>query len=229
MKQQEIYQSNSIYKAFPDWDQVFNKNERGVLLPIGLVSFSAFDNNYDDQVLIALPIEPEEGLIGDNTGEYGNETCSDIWLSYSYVDGKWQLDCDIRLFMKEHPDWCDDENMLNYYQETISYFKKVKNFYQKNGFIQYCDIENPNIEYKEDLITLGGLTPSGQNWDAYAGYPYTFNETFGEDELTLFNSQGDKYQYIGTVSEYYYKDGGDTAHFFYEPKSKNVRLVVDYS
>lgn len=231
LQARHVSQRSTFFRPFPDPRRLLSERCRDLLLPVGVVAYKKFDPRFDHAVLIALPVEPESDYLGSGREavQYHTESCRENWLGYSLKrSGLWDVDCDLRFFEKHAPGHGD--LMDDHYAAIHARFAKAKAYFKEHGCLQYHLHLPPDGTYSDEpLMSLGGRTPCGQNWDAYDDTLERLNEGTDEEDIVIRNRAGHRYQYIGTVTEYLFKGCGDTAHFFYEPRSKNVRLVVDYS
>jgi hypothetical protein len=228
LEQTTITTKTSLFRPFPDPKRILSERSHDLLLPVGVVAYKKFDPRFDHAVLIALPVEPKFDLLGAGRGAYYTESCRENWLGYSLTQDRWDVDCDLRFFERHSSE--DVASMERYYQAIHARFAKARAYFKAHGVLQgRLDAPPDGTDCSEALMFLGGPTPCGQNWAAYDEELIWLNEGTDEEDVAIFNKAGYRYQYIGTVSEDPFKGHGDTAHFFYEPQTKSVRMVVDYS
>lgn len=211
MELKKIYGDCDIFEAFPEYgDMLSSSKEEEHLLPIGVVDFKYFDKESNDKVLIAIPLNIP---LDENA----------LFIEYYLYDGKWKLDDGVEIE--------EDEVYKKEGLEEKKRFEMAKLFYKKNNFLQYPIEEEADLERKDELIDIGGNTPCGQNWDAYleVEHEYRESEEFGEEEIIIFDNEGNQYTYIGQLTQYYYTDAGGSVIIFYEPKKKRVLLTFDMS
>jgi hypothetical protein len=218
-----VRKKSTLFRPFPDARRILAERSRPYLLPIGVVNYQKFNPRFAHSVLIALPVEPQEDYLGTGreARKYHTESCQENWLGYSLKKERWDVDCDLRFF-SENP-W-----ESAFYEKTHAHFLKVKNFYKKHGFIQYPIDRKPIGCRGEDLMQVGGPVFMG-NWVDHDKTVTWYDKRTRNESVVIFNRRGHPYHFIGRVTEYYFKGVGDTALFFYEPRSRNVRVVVDYS
>ncbi len=215
----KTYKNCEHYQAFQEIDNLFSSDtEKQHLLPVGIVNFQSFDKNSDDKVLIAIP---------NGIPLYENS----LLVSYSLIDGKWELDKDLELDIPS-------EGKKKKYENS-------KSFFSKHGFLQYRLDDTPNEERKIELIELGGNPPCGQNWnDCFeADHEYRLqgkiiryddllslsDEDFDKVELLVFDESKNPYTYIGHIETDNYVRSDSWMIIFYEPIRKRVLLTFEFS
>jgi hypothetical protein len=229
LQRRDVSTRSTFFRPFPDPRRILSERCRDLLLPVGVVAYKKFDPRFDHAVLIALPVEPECDYLGSGRSEYHTDSCRENWLGYSLKrNGLWDVDCDLRFFEKHASKASGSDYLDHYYAAIHARFARAKSFFKTHGCLEH-DLHLPPDGSRLALMSLGGRTPCGQNWDAYDETLERIDKGTDEEDVLMRNKAGHRYQYVGTVKEYLFKDCGDSAHFFYEPRSKNVRMVVDYS
>lgn len=238
MAVKELFTNSDFYTAFPDPNSVFaSAKEKEFLVPIGVLSKYYFDTSVDDDVLLAMPIEAVDGLIGESTFEYHTATCCENWLSYSLVNGKWELDCDEKYFLgsDKNADWVSE-----LYAESKTHFAKAKAYFLKHA--ELCLLTSRESKPpKQPLIELGGNAFGLSNWYNYVGdMPHLIVEKMAQidpsepeemcETVVMLNNDNQEYMYLGCVWSYLYI-APQTAwvHFFYDARQKRVLMTFDYS
>lgn len=238
MMARQLFENTDFYTAFPDQDAVFeSEKEKDFLVPIGLLSKNYFDSSIDNDVLIAIPIEAVDGLIGESTFEHHTPTCCENWLSYSFINGKWKLDCDERYFLgsDKQVDWVQES-----YAQSKAHYAEAKDYFlkQKELVLLSSRDENPP---KQPLIELGGDAFALANWYSYVGnMPHRIVEKMARiapsepeemlETVVMLNSDNQEYRYLGCVWSYLYINPQTAwVHFFYDPQQKRMLMTFDYS
>ena len=221
----DYFYDTADFTAFPEPETYFHSEiEKEYLLPIATIKHGG------DIVLIAAPVEPEEGIIGEYSQDFYNETCRENWVSYSLVDGKWKLDCDSRFFQKGNPKYMSK----SWYPETTSYYNLAKSFYKDNEFLQYGlkSSTKPDQEYKVPLFHLGGIAEKNSNWYNSSNFHHklSFNAEFQKEEVVILDQNNVEYEYLGYFSSYYYMyPQAGVILVFFHPIKKQVLLTYDYT
>jgi len=234
----KIFENNNIYSAFPDPDLFLkSEKEKEFLVPIGLISKDYFDFQIDHDILIAIPIEAVDGLIGESTEAHHTETCRENWLSYSLVNGCWELDCDVDYFLGNDmsEDWIKEpyDQSRKFYSSAKEYFNEHKNLILLSS--------NDAQPHKQSLIDLGGDAFAMGNWFSFIGeMPHKVVKKMAKidpkqpaelcETVVMLNGNEQEYVYLGCVWSYLYINPQSAwVHFFYDRHSKRVLMTFDYS
>lgn len=220
-----FYSDNEDFLAFPESDDVFYSNfEKEVLLPIALIKHKG------DEVLIAAPIEPEEGLIGEEIKRHYNDTCRENWISYTLVDKKFKLDCCEDFFRKGSTRYLSK----NWYPDVLSYYAMAKDFYKNNGYLNYKlskDL-NADINHRQPLFNTGCIAKERSNWHVFTDVKYKtrYDIQEKEEEVVVLDEMDREYDYLGYFDSFIYMlPQTYILHVFYHSKKKQVLLTFEYS
>ncbi len=217
--QRNIYHNEAGFTAFPSTEQVAYNDQQ--LLPIGLLSYQAFDATSQQQILIAVP-----AVQGTFDGDYP-------YLSYSLTADGWQM----------------DDTSVEFFGEEFScyhdYFNQAQDFFGHHEMLTYS-LEAEGS--KQALFELGGQPPLGCNWDANLYDEMAENEeldhyfdvmdeeegvefeTMSTREIVYLDEDTDQeYVYLGQFSYDTYLDGGGECIVFYQPELKKVLVVAEFS
>ena len=214
-----IVEEKDTYIPFPTQDSsLFDPK---FLLPIGLLSYSQFDEGSNEKILIAIP-----NTQGTFDGDYP-------FITYSLTNKGWLLDDE---YSEAAEDKCE-ENYTNYYHKAQEFFKQNKHL-----------TNNLDAGDKSPLFELGGQPPLGQNWDSELfdemednpeldNYYDVMDEESGSEfeimstrEITYFDEELEKeFIFLGKFSYDTYLDGGGDCIVFYQPELKKVMVVAEFS
>lgn len=235
---QKLFKNTEFYSAFPDPEAVFaSGKEKEFLVPVGLLSKSYFGSFIDNDILLAIPIEAIDGLIGESTPSFHNATCRENWLSYSLKNGKWELDCRRGYFLGNDKkiDWVQES-----YHKSKKYYSEAKDYFI--GHEQLCLLTSKDqCPPKQPLIELGGEAFALANWYSYIeDMPHRIVDKIAKidpaepedicETVVMLNSDGYEYIYLGCVWSYLYINPQTAwVHFFYDSQQKRVLMTFDYS
>ena len=215
--EREIFQAENLYTPFPSNGLVsFDSSQ---LIPIGILSYNAFDSTVLNQVLIAVP-----NLQGIPDGDYGA-----ITYSFDSECNKWQLD----------EEFLNDAKLEDH-DFHLDIYEKTKLFFNENGFI----VESGN---KKPLFVIGGQPPLGQNWDSvlydeagdnpeldhYDEVMTNLNDPEFEymstrEVVYLDEESEDEYIFLGSFRDTPYLDLAGCLMVFYQPELNKVMLAIEY-
>lgn len=137
------------FRAFPKPSDVFTDpvdRHSEFLLPLATISLRHLSPDWDENIHVAMPIEPAAGwgCVGERSKEYHNYLCRPNWIGYHLVEGKLQLACNFRYFhkeyFKEHPP--KDQHAKNeiddlgtHYVETRLEFDCRRQYFREHGLL----------------------------------------------------------------------------------------------
>lgn len=233
-----IFENNALYTAFPDAEShLKSATEKAFLVPIGMLSKNHFDPPIENDILIAIPIEAVDGLIGESTKAYHTDTCKENWLSYSLVGKHWQLDCDAHYFLghNKEEDWVQE-----LYNQSRQHYALAKDYFEQNKHLILLS-SNDHQPPKQALIQLGGNAFALSNWYSYIEeMPHKIVEKMLQidpnepeelcETVVMLNEQQQEYIYLGCVYSYLYINPQTSwVHLFYDPQCQRMLMTFDYS
>ena len=192
------------------------------LLPIGLVRIN------EEEILIAIPLVDEEGMFTQS--DQDGLSLGEFNASYSKTGELWSLD-------SNQSDWSIPNPKGHYwYEKVYSAYQEGKKFFQENRYLQYpIKKENPN-KSKTGLFITGEVPAVNSNW--YSDLPINIRrelidiETdFDKDQrVEIFDAEDNRFEFLGNVQAFHYI-APITAYFyyFYEPKTKRILVIAEYS
>lgn len=218
----------NIFVAEQDWLDNY-------LLPLISIDLGLLRKDLKNTVLHVLnPVEPYEGLIGDDTADFHNEFCSENWIALKITqDNKYRFlgNEDYFLSAPTHKDKVDEE-LVQHIKEIHENYRKVKEAYKTKGKLLPWQEDNP----QDFLDRLGGEMWYG-NWTDTSPIPSAFEMTVNElSDTELPNDgisityKGKEFIYVAEVSGYNYcGEGADAILMFYEPESRIVLFTYDWT
>ncbi|MBU6953577.1 hypothetical protein [Hahella sp. HN01] len=223
MLEKKLYKNSSFFTAFPSADEVFvSEIEKEFLLPLGVYHLEVDERKHD--VLLAIPIGNEEGMLGkSNIGEF----CGETWLTYSNQNGKWALDCSVR-----------DLESFSAMRGSAHYsYASTREKFLKAGKIEITP-EHGSDPIQFELFRYGGLATNYGNWfssDFSNSVPFMLKHISGKESepekaVTILDSDGDEYLYLGAVAASHYS--GELLaflRFFFNPGKQRVMVVHEFS
>lgn len=248
-----LYQATDYFRPFPALEDVFGKNaeEHGrYLLPLASVDLARLRDDWSGWLHFVIPIEPHDGVVGEDTSEYHNHLCQENWIGYKIVDGKYRLACDFRYFLKAHAEMDVSpvspqtrEALENHYVEVRRQYDLSRQHYLKYGCLHspYAEPDEQGVikDRPLELGEVGGVTCGG-NWAedtrdlAFGKYV----DSSGEEWTTAApkTEDGRDFCFIGELLAFHYLHatddssvGGCRVVLFYDPVDNVALTTFDWS
>lgn len=204
------------------------------LLPLISIDLELIHSNLQGTVIHILnPVEPYEGILGEETVEFHNAFCGENWLALTLTKGnKYRFlgREDYFLSAPVHKDKIDDM-FIEHLKEVKDTYQKAKAAYEKRGLLLPWQENNP----QDFLDKLGGEVYYG-NWTEIAPIPPAFHMEISEatgkklpnDGISI-SYEGNQFLYVAEVAGYNYcGHGPDAILTFYEPVSRTVLFTYDW-
>ena len=105
MNGETLFQQTGYFHPFPDARDVFAsrvQEHAEYLLPLASVELSHLAHQWNGRIHFVAPIEPYDGVLGEDTEDFHNYLCRENWVGYRIIDGKYDLACDFRFFQKAY-------------------------------------------------------------------------------------------------------------------------------
>lgn len=176
------------------------------------------------------PVEPADGLLGEETEEFYNEFCAENWIAFKLTtDNKYNFLADKDYFLSLSE--CD-EDLAEHIQTMRDTFQTVKSKYKEKGQLLSWQDYPDALNF---IDRLGGEILEG-NWTDTVDIPSAFEMNFetppedSDSDGISISYQGKELMYVGEVAGYNYcSDGADAIMMFYEPENRIVLFTYDWS
>ena len=225
--------------VYPPSDAVFvpEQQELAELLhPLVRIDLAAIDPTWRGAVHLLSPVEPEDGLLGEERRDAASDTAGVNWLSF-HVDemGRYRFLGDRRLFQREdQPDTDTAEEIRLLYAEADAQFSAGKTRWERLSALVWGDREDPTRQrdgWGTDiaLIEQLGGDPGAGNWTAIApppAYRLLVSDS-GLAEVTL--ADGRPFRFVASTAGYPWREtGADAILLFFEPETRTAVLTFDW-
>lgn len=257
--QENINELNDNLKAFPEAEEVFSEKQPWLkehFLPCISIDLGELRPEWKDtKVHMVNPIEPFEGLIGEETEEYHNGFVGTNYIAFRLTDdNKYEFLADEGYFLRS-PIHKEHFNELVFKGWSPKYFDSIEAFEQakKEALVDYAekekdafetytqkksDFQNKTGDYSDSfeegpyfgryLDRLGGEIEGG-NWVDTEQIPSAFTLAEDEDWNITITYKGNPFYHIASVSGYTYSDGADAVILLYEPISRIALFTYDWT
>ena len=212
----------SSMTGFPEPQDVFAGDvaaHRNVLQPLLSIDASDVDPSWRGKLHFVTPLEPYEGLLGEDSGEYYNDLVNLNWIAFRVRDSKYEFLGDFRYFAinGEKGEW-----LSGTYAEKEASYAESRKYFQETGELR-APINRPKaVSWFEEL---GGDAYDG-NWCAF-GADVEIDDDGSAHPLT---PDGRRYRFVGSVTGYHYRrDCADGILLFYDPQTSVAVLTFDWT
>ncbi len=202
------------------------------LLPLISIDLGILNENLKGTIVHMLnPVEPYEGLIGEETVKFHNEYCAENWIALELtLDNKYRFLGIEDYFLSSSNNKNIDEDLLKDIKEIKETYQKAKELFKATGRLLPWQENNP----QNFMGSLGGEIWYG-NWTETSPVPSAFKININEDDNLpndgiSISHKGKEFIYVGEVAGYNYCGiGADAILMFYEPESRIVLFSYDWS
>jgi hypothetical protein len=209
--------------AFPEAESVFSGNvaaHRAVLQPLLSLDASTIDPAWSGRLHFVTPMEPYDGLLGDNTPTFHSGYCTLNWIGFRVHGSKYEFLGDFRYFeINADP---SDFIRSDYEEKEKSYLESARLFHDEQRLGSPI---NPPISV-EWFDELGGDAYAG-NWTAF-GLNVEFSEVENEQKAHPLTQDGRRFRYVGCLAGYNYrKNCADRVLLFFDPQEHVAVITFD--
>lgn len=216
---------------FPDAEAVFGGDieaHRKVLLPLISIPADWVDKSLTGHLHFVTPIEPYDGLVGDETRQFHSGYCKSNWIAFRVADSKYEFLGDFRYFKRnsdfegQHAE-ANAKFLADYYAEVEADFAETKANYNSTGKLQRRR-RNPAAW----MESLGGAARA-ENWTSFSETLELEDSEQGEVAHPL-TTDGRRFRFVGEVrGSSFRKNGADGVLLFYDPDSRTALLTFEWT
>ncbi len=149
------------------------------LLPLISIDLGILNDKLKGTIVHMLnPVEPYEGLIGEETTEFHNEFCSENWIALELtIDNKYRFLGKEDYFLSSPNHKNTDEDLIESINEIKETYNKAKERFKTSGKLLPWQKDNP----QDFMDNLGGRAWEG-NWTYTAPIPSAFEMIEPDEE-----------------------------------------------
>ncbi len=229
-----IFEASEDFCAFPQPEDVFAERvaeHAELLLPLATVDLALVDPELEGTVHFILPIEPDEGCVGEGGDAAFNSLCRENWLGYRYSGGRCVVATGFDFFLLPRLRGASTRlaDLNAHYAETRAGFARQRAEFQERGALYHPGLE-PSAENRVALAALGGHAPGG-NWTV-TDFPLVRTTGGAADRASPLplTEDGRAFRYIGAVDAYRYALTHDCALLlFFDPETRTALTTFDWS
>lgn len=210
------------------------------LLPLVSVDLSSVDHSLSGKVHLVSPVEPTDGVIGEETRSFHTYYCRPNWIGFKLNElNKYELLGDFRFFERQHEsDNAErtEELELQSVRFHAAYDLAIQRF-RHHGSLRFFATgvdETPRTELEPIIDQLGGFTPRG-NWQASSDFPLDDSDPTNVVPLSM---NGRRFQFIASATPWRYAQddgssewmqfGADGILLFFEPVERIVLQTFEW-
>lgn len=240
-----IFNNNEYFTAFPHPSTVFASEIEKHLqyfLPLASVDLSKIKPEWEDIVHFIVPIEPEDGVLGETTEEFYTYYSRDNWVGFRNSERLCVFEGSWNLFVKD--------TIPDYYKAALDGFNVAKKHFNAHGALHIVDTnsdeEGEGFDSDEplELVEQLGGECFDNNWANMGNFDisrtgnwvYTDHDrAHDKKKVRPLTEDGRPFEYIGVINASSYNMNEDAdftwadSLLFYDPVTKISLLTFDWS
>lgn len=219
-------------RPLPDPEDVFAGDvaaHRRVLHPLISIEASVVDPSWTGLLHLVTPLEPEDGLLGDDTTQFHAGYCTENYIGFRVKDGRYEFLGDWRYFLINNanhaeirPDLADD-----YAMKDASY-EETRRYYKETGQLRCAVNRSIHADWFEQV---GGEIGDG-NWASF-GLKLGDGEPGPNDDFTPVSpltEDGRRFRFVCSATGFDYRERcADTILLFFDPVTSIAVLTFDWT
>lgn len=229
-------------KLFPECKDVFFDDLQQhieYLLPLASFQIASETGHTTYTMHFVSPIEPYDGLVGEDTTPYHNHYCRPNWIAYSLIENKIRFLSDYGFFRKRylelHADYKETFQGVAEYLDSLpaalsSHYAKTKGAYEdkKAGYIS----GNIPADFFSHELYLGG-NPTEGNWSECSELPLERVELVQGSKMNRFyyplTEDNRKFRYIGSIESQYFGCNSCNILLFFDEPTGTILNTFEWS
>ncbi|GAB2566058.1 hypothetical protein [Leucobacter ruminantium] len=229
-------------RAFPDPAAVFASDQpwlERLLHPLVSIELSAFNSAWNGRVPLLSPVEPEEGLLGENTAAHHDDYACENWISFRLDDKSRVAFLGQRRFFEiedlEAAGRPRAVELSESYAEAAAEFAATRTRFARLGVLTWADKQDPTRPregwgFDDVLVDALGGEPGYGNWAEYPP-PAAFTLDDSDPATPVLRlADGRPFTYVAATSGYPWRShGADAILVFFEPETRTVVFTFDWS
>jgi hypothetical protein len=208
-------------KAFPAPEEVFAGDvaaHRKVLQPLLSIDASAVDPSWSGKLHFVTPIEPYDGLLGEDADDYYKDSVQLNWIAFRVSESKYEFLGDFRYFaINRDP----DQFLTDVYIDKEASYAESKRYFAETGELRAPLNREMAVEWFDQI---GGDAYDG-NWAAFG------LEVDAEDGMAHpLTPDGRRFRLVGALTGFHYrKECADGILLFFDAKTSTAVLTFDWT
>lgn len=246
MNPNAIYTATDFFEPFPSADDTFAVDvemHSRFLLPLAKLHLSRLSSDLDGVIHFVQPVEPYDGVVGDDSQGIFNHYCRLNWVGLQYVDNQCKLLCDFNFFQlanlqskaslsKRQQQALDA--LREHYDDVHAGFNSAKEHFALYGALHSQRAKPPHkdSERLELLKSVGGQSEEHScNWAALDDMPLSRHSDYHSVPQT---EDGRDFIFVGELRTSHYVWSkrwalGCELLLFYDPVTRVLLTTFDWS
>jgi hypothetical protein len=227
--------------VLPDPAEVFDPEQPWlgrVLHPLVSVDLAAVDPGLSGRIHLLSPVEPESGLLGEETTRHHDDQVTENWISFHVDgDGRYRFLGDRRFFEIEDQEARGrvSASLAATYAQAQEQLAGTRVRYARLGALVWGDPadwtrQRDGASTDNALVDQLGGEPGHGNWTAFEP-PAAF--VLDQDDPvtpTLRLADGRPFRFVAATAGYPWRaQGADAILLFFEPETRTAVLTFDWS
>ena len=246
MNPNAIYTATEFFQPFPTAEDTFAadvKKHSRFLLPLAKLDLSRLSSNLDGMIHFVQPVEPYDGVVGDNCKEYFNHYCRLNWVGFQYIENQCKLLTDFNFFqlgnlqskasLSKRQQQTHDA-LCEHYDDVHDGFNSAKQHFAQHGALHRPRAKAPykDSDRLELLKSVGGQSEEHScNWAALDGMPLSRHSDYHSVPQT---EDGRDFIFVGELRTSHYVWSkrwalGCELLLFFDPVTRISLTTFDWS
>lgn len=238
---ERVLRADARVRVLPDPAEIFDTGQLwlgSLLHPLLSVELAAVNPECSGWLPLLNPVEPESGLLGEDTGEHWNDFACMNWISFRWTEnGRLQFLGRRHFFQRESLREQGEDRLEAHYARAGAEFRETGRRWAENGLLTHRGSRNHahspsadgTAEPTAPLIDQLGGEPGYGNWPSYPP-PAAFHlDESDPASPTLRLRDGRACTFIAGTAGYPWRaDGPDSILMFFEPETRTVVYTFDW-
>lgn len=233
----EVVEPDTSLVIFPEPTEVFVADQQWLaelLHPLVSVDLAAINPEWSGSAHFLSPVEPESGLLGEDSPEHASGFARENWLTFRLENGRYRYLGERELFQRENPT-APQGGLAEHYERAEAEFAAAKRRWDRIGHLTWGDKDDlervrPGWEGPTSIIDQLGGEPGYGNWASFPPPAALRLDETDEISPTLRLADGRPFSFIGATAGYPWRDSGaDAILVFFEPVTQTTAMTFDWT
>jgi hypothetical protein len=240
-----LYEPTDYFQPFPEPEAVFAADvsvHARYLLPIASLSLRHINPEWSGKVHFVQPIEPCNGVIGEDTIDHHTYLCRENWIGFQLDDeDRYTFAADWNYFLAADPETANAESLADHYRKARESYNRKREHFRKHKALHVSYAQPVNGQFADDdrlelICQLGGM-PGWGNWPETGRFPLSEHPYIDEDGQEAISplpqaEDGTDFAFVGRLHSFCYVDEYEYdcgLFLFYHPVRRIVLETFDWS
>ncbi|MFD5226222.1 hypothetical protein ACFWHT_11435 [Microbacterium sp. NPDC058342] len=242
VESEEVSAPDPRVHVLPDPSDVFAADQpwlARVLHPLLSIELGAIDPAWTGRVHLLSPVEPGEGLLGQETDAHHDEHAGENWITFRLGDDdRYTFLGHPRFFRIEDAEASGEalsQELRQLYAEAESDIAGARTRWERLGALVWGTEEDPSVQREGwgadlPLVDALGGEPGYGNWASFPPPPSVRLDESDTVSPVLRLSDGRPFTFVAATAGYpWRRQGADAILLFFEPRTRTVALTFDWT